>query len=732
MSMKESPQYNYILCGDFNLPNVDWSNSEPKIKTGSPKSEREILNYLKLIMNEHFLCQIVKEPTHILGNTLDLIFTNNIDIIHELNIFKPKLRSYTDHFFIEIATNLKKPVPQIPVDVSSSSDSIFNTLNFQSEEVEWNNIKIELNNIDWEDELSILQPEQKVEKILSISYDIAKKYVPQKKTFQKRHMIPRDRRLLMKRKTRINKRLLKSNSQSIKDKLQSELVNIEKLLQKSRKKAKYYAEQKAINSIKKNSKYFYAYAKKLSTIKTGLGPLKNEQGEFIYDNVKMAEMLSSQFSSVFTKTTDQPLNKEEIFPTTQNYDLEDLVLNEETFIEALSELSPQAAAGPDGMPAILLLKCKEEYATALKILWRNAFDKGVTPSSLKQPVVVPIFKGGEKANPSSYRPISLTSHIIKVFEKVVRKAIVNHLENKSLFNKNQHGFRHGHSCLSELLAHYEQIMTEISDKNGVDTIYLDFAKAFDKVDFLTLLKKLEKIGIGGKIGRWIYSFLYERQQIVVVNGARSQPTKVLSGVPQGSVLGPILFLIMITDIDTDIKDSVVRSFADDTRVSKSIATINNGTLLQNDLNLIYDWADRNKMKFNSNKFELLRYRIKGNNIQDCTSYTTDSGEQIEEKNLVKDLGVLISNDCSFSKHIDKVAKSMRNMSSWILRTFETRDKLTLLTVWKTLVLPIHDYCSQLWSPVLIKEKNSWKIFNGISFEKSKVLNQKHILSYSTN
>ena len=132
--------------------------------------------------------------------------------------------------------------------------------------------------------------------------------------------------------------------------------------------------------------------------------------------------------------------------------------------------------------------------------------------------------------------------------------------------------------------------------------------------------------------------------------------------------------------------------------------MNDATSLQSNLNVIYEWAESNKMKFNCEKFELLRYRVKDNPIQDCTSYITNSGEVIKEKNVVKDLGVLMSNDCSFGVHIDKVTKSMRNISGWILRTFETRDKLTLLTAWKTLVLQIHDYCSQLWRPLLIKEK----------------------------
>ena len=140
--------------------------------------------------------------------------------------------------------------------------------------------------------------------------------------------------------------------------------------------------------------------------------------------------------------------------------------------------------------------------------------------------------------------------------------------------------------------------------NNADVIYLDFSKAFDKVDFNLVLAKIKDIEINGKIINWIESFLKNRFQSVIVDGILSEPAPVISGVPQGSVLGPLIFLILIGDIDNDISNSSVRSFADDTRLIKSVISIEDTEALQEDLTTVYNWANVNNMKFNDIKFEL--------------------------------------------------------------------------------------------------------------------------------
>merc|ERR1712121_622994 len=172
--------------------------------------------------------------------------------------------------------------------------------------------------------------------------------------------------------------------------------------------------------------------------------------------------------------------------------------------------------------------------------------------------------------PEQYRPVSLTSHVMKVFERVMKKKIIEHLEKKKKINDGQHGFVPGRSTQTQLLCHYKDIYEALTEGKRMNTVFLDFAKAFDKVDHNILSEKVKKHGKGGKIGRWIMEFLRGQKFRVVANGCMSREENVISGVPQGTVLAAILYVIMVSDIDEDFKMCIIRCFVDNTRVNKKI------------------------------------------------------------------------------------------------------------------------------------------------------------------
>ena len=384
-----------------------------------------------------------------------------------------------------------------------------------------------------------------------------------------------------------------------------------------------------------------------------------------------------------------------------DYYLTDIEIDETIIIDAINELSSTSAAGPDAIPPLLLINCAAELTPALKLLFTQSLMHGFIPTSFKSAAITPVFKSGIKTSPCNYRPISLTSTIIKVFERIVRKQVVAFLTRRGHLNNTQHGFRSGRSCLSSLLGVFDDLMHMLSSDCTVDMIYLDFSKAFDKVDHGILLHKLKDLGITGKLGIWFFQFLTNRTHYVRLPGGLSQNSPVLSGVPQGTVLGPLLFLIMISDINKEITSSKVISFADDTRVYSNITQADDCDNLQSDLNTIYNWALYNNMFFNSQKFHYVSYSSSlSSNVTNV--YVNPDLEIINPTNNVLDLGIFMSGDCSFEFHIKNVCKKCTNLSGWILRTFSTRDITTMLILFKSLVLSRLDYASQLWSPHLVK------------------------------
>ena len=218
------------------------------------------------------------------------------------------------------------------------------------------------------------------------------------------------------------------------------------------------------------------------------------------------------------------------------------------------------------------MNCASELAPSLLILFKQSLDSGVIDPSSKKAAIVPVFKSDDRTVSSNYRPISLTSVIIYVFERVIRKQIVTFLISNGHLNPTQHGFRGGRSCLSALLSVFDDVMQLLSSENNiVDMVYLDFAKAFDKVDHGVLLHKIKMLGITGKLGVWLYHFLTGRTQFVRLQGGVSFDSPVISGVPHGTVLGPLLFIILMCE--SGITSSSMASFADDTRLYYGISNV---------------------------------------------------------------------------------------------------------------------------------------------------------------
>ena len=237
----------------------------------------------------------------------------------------------------------------------------------------------------------------------------------------------------------------------------------------------------------------------------------------------------------------------------------------------MKALDTKNSTGGDGLHPLILSECASSFSKALSLIFNKSFKEGVIPKDWKEANICPLFKKGSKTDPANYRPLSLTVIPCKVQEKIIRKRMIQHLVDNGTISINQHGFVNSKSCLTNLLETHDIITEALNRGFSIDLALLDFSKAFDLVVHVGLLLKTKSLGFDKDIVDWIKAFLSDRRQRVVMGDISSEWQFVTSGVPQGSVLGPLLFIIYINDMP-DLLEHFCKLFADD---SKLIGIIKN-------------------------------------------------------------------------------------------------------------------------------------------------------------
>ena len=316
----------------------------------------------------------------------------------------------------------------------------------------------------------------------------------------------------------------------------------------------------------------------------------------------------------------------------------------------------------------------------------------------KHAKVTAIFKKGEKRKPNNYRPVSLTSIPCKIMESLVRDQIMMHMKRNNLFSNKQFGFLDGRSTVLQLLVVLDK-WTKIIDEGGsIDCVYCDFKKAFDKVPHERLLRKIEGYGIRGEILGWIRAFLSDRTQQVIVNGEASQCKDVTSGIPQGSVLGPLLFVIFINDFPSQVKSDIFL-FADDTKIFRTINSIDDKDTLQNDITTMVQWADKWQLEFHPDKCVSMSINYKGEQPRIYKMKETILKQVHQEK----DIGVIVDDQLKFESHIYEKINKANSMMGLIRRSFIHMDEDIFKKLFKALVRPHLEYANSIWHPTKIKD-----------------------------
>jgi hypothetical protein len=461
-------------------------------------------------------------------------------------------------------------------------------------------------------------------------------------------------------------------------------------------------EKELAKEVKNNPKKFWKYVKSKTKTPTGIPELwkdeNDEQAGTATEDTEKANVLADFYSTVFTneppgETPDLP--NRNINPMPLREEISEILVS-----KLLKGLNPSKSPGPDKLHPRILKELAETLTKPVTMLFNRSLQSGNLPELWKRANVSPIFKKGCRQSASNYRPVSLTCILCKQLESILRTRIIDHMRSNNLLSKRQYGFIAGRSTTLQLLHVIEQ-WTDILDKGGsIDVSYLDFQKAFDKVPHRRLLSKIENLGITGDTLSWIKDFLTNRKQRVLVNGKESSWRDVTSGIPQGSVLGPLLFVAYINDMP-DCVLSPVFLFADDTKIFRQIETIDDHKIFQDDLDNLVTWSNRWLLCFHPAKCKVMTIGEDGDYAYTMTGPDGRTTELLRTRSE-KDVGVTFDPELRFEDDMNNRIMKASSIMGVIRRTYSFLDSKSFKYLFIALVRPHVEYGAPIWQPKLKK------------------------------
>lgn len=670
-----------LICGDFNFKEINWENNEVE-STGQVVDANNFLDSV----NDSFLQQHVMMDTHNLDeenqSRLDLIFTRDSHDIMGLELLPPVGKSH--HAVIRFDFLLDTDLD----DVDGAQQ-----LRYNFHKANYAEIRRELEEVNWNELFRNKEVEEMYQILVNILCDLIDKYVPKivcNLARKKHKWMTSEVRNKIKEKEKAWKRL-RARKTTRRAEEYKRIRNATTCMIRQAKKAFV---KKLCKDIKVNPKHFWSYVRDRTTLKEKVLRVRNGNGVTTQSDLETANVMNSAFQSVFINEDDEI---PEFDVGYRGPGIENVEFDLDTVKELLKKTNGNKAKGPDGIHPRLLRECSSELAVPVSLIIRKSLDLGLVPALWLLGSLCPIYKKGDILDPLNYRPVSLTSVICKLCEKLVRKVVVEHLEENKLIYDGQHGFRGRRSTLTNLLTYMETLTAAVDNQIPVDVNYLDCRKAFDTVPHKRLLAKLEAYGIRGKILEWIKAFLTGREQYVEIRGTKSDKLGVTSGVPQGSVLGPVLFLIYINDLVSDLECPVLL-FADDAKIFKEIRSQEDIEAMQRDLKRLETWSVKWLLNFNADKCVTMHIGHRNPHVDYALNRT-----QLKESTTEKDLGVHVSADLKPSHHVNIAAAKGNRMVGLIKRHFPEMDLDTCHTLYCALVRPHLEYAVQSWSPYYRKD-----------------------------
>ena len=658
------------------------------------------------------LSQLISEPTnfepHKNPSCIDLIITDQPNLVLNSGT-RPSLDSFCHHQITHCKVNFKIPPPP-PFERTIWH---FNRANSAA-------IKRSMSSFPWLEHLNMnTDPNWQVKSFTNIFLNIMSNFIPN----EVKKIVPRDPPWITKPlKTLLNKknRLFKNYKRhgfKAEDKVRLDAFRVECQQAVETAKSSYLTNlgNKLHSPNTPQKSYWKIISRVMNKSRAPKIPPLLVNNLFILNCKDKAKHFTEFFSQQC-----KPIINGSILPTLTyltDKRIDHIAIEYDEIISLVRKINPNKATGSDGISGHMLLICDESVILPLQIIFRNILSTSIYPDMWKLANVTPIFKKGDKQLIKNYRPISLLPICGKIFEKIIFNKLYNYLHSNNLITKNQSGFRPGDSTTNQLLYLLDEIHQAFDNIESyeVRAVFLDISKAFDKVWHDGLIFKLEQNGVTGSLLLLFKDYLSNRNQRVVLNGSYSNYSSIESGVPQGSVLGPLLFLIYINDLEKNIKSNI-KFFADDTMLFSVVKNpVISANDLNHDLNIIHQWAYQWKMEFNPDPTkqatEVLFSCKKTNTNHPQILFNGTVVEKVQEQ---KHLGLTLHSNLSFEKHLnEKIIKAKKNVGI-IKHISKFLPLKTLDQMYKALVRSHLDYCDIIYhSPSLQNQPSLGPTLNSI-------------------